>query len=105
MYGLKPLDEQFAESSFNREELQQNMPEDASTSAWIEKAETLDNRIQRLGPINLAAIDEHAEQETRKEYLDKQHADVTQALETLEAAIEKIDRERPDRDLRKPLRR
>ncbi|MEM7294558.1 MAG: chromosome segregation protein SMC, partial [Pseudomonadota bacterium] len=50
-------------------------------------------RINRLGPINLAAIEEHAEQESRKEYLDKQYTDVTEALATLEAAIEKIDKE------------
>ena len=90
---IKTLEEQLAETGFKRAELLENLDEQASVSVWQDKAETLDNRIQRLGPINLAAIDEHAEQETRKEYLDKQFADVTQALETLEAAIEKIDRE------------
>ena len=50
-------------------------------------------RIDRLGPINLAAIDEFKEQSERKEYLDSQLADLTDALETLEAAIRKIDRE------------
>jgi chromosome segregation protein len=50
-------------------------------------------RIQRLGPINLAAIDEFAEQSQRKTYLDAQNADLTEALETLENAIRKIDRE------------
>jgi len=50
-------------------------------------------QVQRLGPINLAAIDELAEQVQRKEYLDEQHLDVTEALATLERAIAKIDRE------------
>ena len=45
----------------------------------------------------LAAIDEYQEQSKRKEYLDSQHADITQALETLEQAIAKIDKETRNR--------
>ncbi len=48
---------------------------------------------QRLGAINLAAIDEFQEQSERKKYLDAQFTDLTEALETLENAIRKIDRE------------
>jgi chromosome segregation protein len=61
--------------------------------AWEEEAERIAQRIQRLGPINLAAIEEFTEQNERKQYLDAQHKDVTDALETLENAIHKIDRE------------
>ena len=50
-------------------------------------------RIERLGPINLAAIDEFSEQSQRKEYLDAQFEDLTEALDTLERAIRKIDKE------------
>jgi len=53
----------------------------------------MDLRIRRLGAINLAAIDEFQEQSERMEYLDAQHADVTESLETLERAIRKIDKE------------
>ncbi|MEO0974663.1 MAG: chromosome segregation protein SMC, partial [Pseudomonadota bacterium] len=38
-------------------------------------------------------IDEYQTQQERKEYLDSQHSDLTQALETLESAMRKIDRE------------
>ncbi len=51
------------------------------------------SKIERLGQVNLAAIDEFKEQSERKEYLDRQFKDLTDALETLEAAIRKIDRE------------
>ncbi|MFU8798251.1 MAG: chromosome segregation SMC family protein, partial [Gammaproteobacteria bacterium] len=51
------------------------------------------NKITRLGPINLAAIDEYTEQSERKTYLDAQHNDLTEALNTLEEAIRKIDHE------------
>ncbi|MHB8415268.1 MAG: chromosome segregation protein SMC [Acidiferrobacteraceae bacterium] len=51
------------------------------------------SRVERLGPINLAAISEHEEHAKRKEFLDSQHADLSQALTSLEEAIHKIDRE------------
>jgi chromosome segregation protein len=46
-----------------------------------------------LGQVNLAAIDELKENSERKEYLDRQFADLTSALETLEEAMRKIDKE------------
>ncbi|MFT7675606.1 MAG: chromosome segregation protein, partial [Gammaproteobacteria bacterium] len=46
---------------------------------------------------NLAAIDEQKEQAERKDYLDAQQQDLLTALETLESAIRKIDRETRDR--------
>jgi len=49
--------------------------------------------IERLGQVNLAAISELAEQTERKSYLDRQFADVSEALQTLEQAMRKIDRE------------
>jgi len=49
------------------------------------------NKIDKLGAINLAAIDELKEHEERKTYLDKQYEDLTKSVETLESAIKKID--------------
>ena len=69
------------------------MDEAATVEAWDEKLEKLRRRIDRLGPINLAAIDEFKEQSERKEYLDSQLEDLNNALATLESAIRKIDRE------------
>ncbi len=89
----KTLDEQLKESGFDREELFREMPEGATLEQWQEQVERMANRIQRLGPINLAAIDEFREQSERMSYIEAQHADVTQSLETLENAIRKIDRE------------
>ncbi|QGX41444.1 chromosome segregation protein SMC [Permianibacter aggregans] len=50
-------------------------------------------KIQRLGAINLAAIEEFQTQSERKTYMDAQFDDLTKALETLEDAIRKIDHE------------
>ncbi|MCB1800880.1 MAG: chromosome segregation protein SMC [Gammaproteobacteria bacterium] len=87
------LEEQLAETDFEREQLMSEMPEEASIQAWQQRVEDLAGRIQRLGAINLAAIDEFKEQSERMAYLDSQHADVSKSLETLEEAIRKIDRE------------
>ena len=53
---------------------------DAETGVWAEKLEVMERRIARLGPINLAAIEEHEQQAERKGYLDAQHADLEEAL-------------------------
>jgi chromosome segregation protein len=85
--------EQLAQTDFELEPLIEEMAEGATIESWEDKLEKVRRRIDRLGPINLAAIDEFKEQSERKEYLDAQLADLTDALATLEAAIRKIDRE------------
>ena len=49
--------------------------------------------IEELGAVNLAAIQELETEQTRKQYLDSQCKDLTDATETLEDAIRKIDKE------------
>ncbi len=87
------LKEQVNESGFSLEALFMGMPQEASETVWKSEVENLAQRIQRLGTINLAAIDEYKEQSERKKYLDAQNEDLLSALETLESAIAKIDRE------------
>ena len=69
------------------------LSEEATEQSWQQQLEKIENRIQRLGPINLAAIDEYKTESERKEYLDAQNEEVEQALETLREAIRKIDKE------------
>lgn len=71
----------------------EHLSEDATEDDWLAKLEVVANRIQRLGAINLAAIDEHKEQSERKVYLDAQNEDLDEALNSLESAIRKIDKE------------
>jgi chromosome segregation protein len=85
--------EQFAATGFEIEALRAELAEDASIEAWEERLTQLAARIERLGPINLASIDELKEQTDRKAYLDAQLADLNDALTTLENAIRRIDRE------------
>ena len=72
--------------------VQQDMPEGAA-EAWVEEIERMSRRIQRLGAINLAAIEEFDTESERKNYLDAQAADLEEALDTLLDVMQKIDKE------------
>jgi len=85
------------DSDYVAEEVLGRLPEDANEPEWQRSLERVANRIARLGPINLAAIDEYTLQSERKQYLDAQNEDLVSALETLEAAIRKIDKETRNR--------
>ncbi|MEJ6671601.1 MAG: chromosome segregation protein SMC [Pseudomonadales bacterium] len=67
------------------------MPEAADIALWEAELTKIENRIQRLGAINLAAIEEYKVQAERKAYLDAQNDDLEKALDTLMMAIRKID--------------
>jgi len=84
---------QIVEAGFDADAVIHELDPGANPEAWQQKLADLEAKIRRLEPVNLAAIQEHAEQSERKVYLDAQYADLTQALETLENAIRKIDRE------------
>jgi chromosome segregation protein len=56
----------------------------------------LTNAITELGAINMAALEELTVSQERKQFLDAQAADLGAALETLENAIRRIDRETRD---------
>lgn len=56
----------------------------------------LTNGMQELGAVNLAALDELVAATERKSFLDQQAGDLIEAMETLEDAIRKIDKETRD---------
>ncbi|PZN32990.1 MAG: chromosome segregation protein SMC, partial [Proteobacteria bacterium] len=85
--------EQFRATQFDLQTVYQEMSPEADIATWERTLAELTQKIDRLGQVNLAAIDEFKEQSERKEYLDRQFKDLTEALETLETAIRKIDRE------------
>src|SRR5690606_27952324 len=89
----KALADQLAEDNYDLHGVIATLPAEATEGAWEEELERLAARIARLGPINLAAIDEYQQQSERKRYLDAQDADLVEALETLENVIRKIDKE------------
>jgi chromosome segregation protein len=93
----KALQDQLIEDNYDLHGVLATLPSEANEKTWEEELERLAARIQRLGPINLAAIDEYQQQAERKRYLDAQNADLVEALDTLENVIRKIDKETRNR--------
>jgi len=87
------IEEQLAEQKLQLQEVLEGLSDEASIEACQAQLEQIQQRITRLGAINLAAIEEFKTQSERKEYLDKQNLDLEKALATLENAIHKIDKE------------
>ena len=75
------------------EEAIQKKTPDETLDALEKNIDRVQKRIDSLGAINLAAIDELRDQEERKLYLDNQYNDLSKSVQTLENAISKIDQE------------
>lgn len=93
----KSLQEQLHEDGYDLHGVLGTLPVDAAEKVWETRLEELAARIGRLGPINLAAIEEYQQQSERKRYLDDQNDDLVEALDTLENVIRKIDKETRNR--------
>lgn len=53
----------------------------------------LQQKVREMGPVNLAAIAEYEAQSEKLNFMQQQHSDLSLAVETLQKAIQKIDRE------------
>ena len=91
------LEEQLGELEVDANQVRAGLADDAEPAVWERQLAALETRIQRLGAVNLAAIDECQVMEERKGYLDAQHADLSEAMDTLQGAIRRIDRETRNR--------
>ena len=87
------LVEQFAQTRADLTAITAALPPEALIADWDVRLETARADIERLGPVNLAAIEELQQQSARKSYLDRQYADVNDALGTLEEAMKRMDKE------------
>ena len=84
---------QLAETGIDLADARRGLPADATEDVWVGSLERLAARITRLGPINLAAIDEYEERSEEKDHLDREREDLEAALATLRSAIRRIDRD------------
>ena len=87
------LADQVAEQGANVELVAPQIDQAATVEQWEADLHRTEQRITRLGPINLAAIDEFRSQSERKAYLDEQNDDLDAALNALTGAIREIDSE------------
>jgi chromosome segregation protein len=90
-------EQQLQQEDYELEQVLAEMDTQLSVGEITRELEQIANRVSRLGPINLAAIDEYKVEQERKTYLDAQNADLQEALETLQEAIRKIDNETRNR--------
>ncbi|HLQ13149.1 MAG TPA: chromosome segregation protein SMC [Steroidobacteraceae bacterium] len=87
------LAEQFAQTRADFAAVSAALPPEAVIADWESRLEEARADIERLGPVNLAAIEELQQQSERKTYLDRQFTDVSDALTTLEEAMKRMDKE------------
>ena len=87
---------QLAEVQADEAALSEKLHPDMKASYLQGEVTRLTNAISALGAVNLAALDELATASERKNFLDSQNADLTEAINTLEDAITKIDKETRD---------
>ncbi|MGE5093933.1 MAG: chromosome segregation protein SMC, partial [Betaproteobacteria bacterium] len=85
--------QQLAEAGVTREEMADQIEKRVRSSGMQAEINRLQEEIAALGPVNLAALSELNTAQERKTFLDAQATDLNQAVETLEAAIKRIDRE------------
>ena len=93
---VKVLKEQFSELGLDRKSIL-DVNIDYDLIKWKKRESEISATINRMGPINMAAIDQFKEYEERKSYLSMQEDDLITALNSLEDAIRKIDKDTKER--------
>ncbi|MFN5510370.1 MAG: chromosome segregation protein SMC [Burkholderiales bacterium] len=91
--GAEQFEEQLQQAEVDLQALAAAF-ETVPKASWLQGEVTrLTNAVAALGAVNLAALDELAHSRERHDFLASQSADLNEAIETLEDAIRKIDRE------------
>ncbi|MFZ9958283.1 MAG: chromosome segregation protein SMC [Burkholderiaceae bacterium] len=97
--GIEQIDEQMADRGLSGAAIGEEIAGQFPDSKWPKpsglhsEVQRLSKEIEAMGPVNLAALSEVEQSRERKQFLDSQAADLLSAVETLEDAIRKIDRE------------
>ncbi len=91
--AVEQFAQQLADAHADEAALAQSLDGKPRPSALQAEITRLQQAMTDLGAINMAALEELATATERKNFLDAQATDLRQALETLENAIRRIDRE------------
>ena len=94
--NLEQYAQALAETQADEAALAEKLTDDMRPSYLQGEVTRLTNAIAALGAVNLAALDELATASERKNFLDAQTADLNEAINTLQDAIQKIDKETRD---------
>ncbi|TFZ08182.1 chromosome segregation protein SMC [Ramlibacter humi] len=92
--GLEQYTQLLADANADLEAVARSIQDgNVRLSSMQGEIDRLQREIAALGAVNLAALDELTSARERKQFLDAQTADLTEAITTLEDAIRKIDGE------------
>ncbi|MBE7941164.1 MULTISPECIES: chromosome segregation protein SMC [Ramlibacter] len=92
--GLEQYAQMLADAGADLDAIARSIEEGKVRLAGLQsEIDRLHREIAALGAVNLAALDELTSARERKQFLDAQSADLTEAMNTLEDAIRKIDGE------------
>lgn len=92
--GFEQYDQLLADAKVDLTALQASLSDETvRLSTLPAEIDRLQREIAALGAVNLAALDELSAARERKQFLDAQNADLSDAMQTLEDAIRKIDAE------------
>ena len=87
------IEKQVSNLDGNLLKIKERLDKNKSAENYASELEEIEVKITRLGAINLVAMEEFEQETERKALLDEQHKELTEALETLEKAITKKDKE------------
>ena len=88
---------QLREQECEPEQILKTLPEDADADQWEEKVFRVLRRLERMPPVNMAAAREYDELLEQKNKEEERMNDIQAALEKLNHAMERIDRETRER--------
>lgn len=90
---LQSIQEQLLEMDTDPVLVADNLPQEADEKIWQTHLNQLAESIEKLGPVNLTAMEEYKIQDDRIKIHDQQCNDLAESLATLREAIDKIDKE------------
>ena len=92
--GFEQYEQQLLDAQADLQAVEQSIKDGNVRLAGMQsEIDRLHREIVALGAVNLAALDELSAARERKQFLDAQNLDLSQAMNTLEDAIRRIDSE------------
>jgi chromosome segregation protein len=82
--------EELSSQSLTQDDAETSVDTIEGPEAWRERVRIIRTRLERMGPLNLAAIDEHREQEERYQFLTKQETDLSESIQALQEIINRL---------------
>ena len=70
---------------------QEITPEGQGPDQWREHLQRIRKKLERIGPINLAAIEEHVQLEERYQFLLSQEEDLSSSIQSLQEIIQRLN--------------